>query len=169
MPALRELLSGAGLQDVRTYLQSGNVVVSSDVAPEQLADDCRALISEHVGFDVPVIVRTDAELEAVLDENPLGDVATEPKRYWVSFLDAPVAPEGVQRLEAIAQGGERVVSAGRELYAWLPDGAARSKLASAMAAPARGVTATARNWATVTALLELARDTGGRGDTGNTG
>jgi uncharacterized protein (DUF1697 family) len=157
MPALRELLSGAGLQDVRTYLQSGNAVVRSDAAPERLAAECRSLISEHAGFDVPVIVRTEAELDEILAKDPLSAVANEPKRYWVSFLDAELPPERVERLNGLARDGERVLSAGRELYAWLPGGAARSKLATAMAAPAPEVTATARNWATVTALLELAR------------
>ena len=156
MGELRELLSGAGLGEVRTYLQSGNAVVSSDAAPEELAVHCRELISGRFGFDVPVIVRTAAELEAVLARDPLGEVATQPKLYWVSFLDRALSPEELERLAARAAGGERLVAAGRELYAWLPGGAARSKLATALGAPARGVTATARNWLTVSALHALA-------------
>lgn len=158
MPALRELLSGAGLQAVGTYLQSGNVVIAGDQDPASLAEECRDLISGHFGFDVPVIVRTGRELEAVLDACPLAAVATEPKRYTVSFLDAPLDPAAAQRLEALAVGQERVVVAGRELYAWLPGGVARSKLATALAAPAKGVLATARNWTTVAALAAMAAE-----------
>jgi uncharacterized protein (DUF1697 family) len=142
--------------DVRTYLQSGNVVVSSDTAPDELARASRELISERFGLDVPVIVRTAEELERVLDHDPFAAVATEPKRYWVSFLDAELPADRLERLAGLAAGGERVTAEGRELYAWLPDGVGRSKLGTAMAAPAKGVTATARNWLTVQALHAMA-------------
>jgi len=74
----------------------------------------------------------------------------------VTFLEKAPAAELVRRLEAVAVGKERVVHIGRELYAWHPDGVARSKLAVLMAGKGLGVTATARNWRTVTKLLELA-------------
>jgi uncharacterized protein (DUF1697 family) len=156
MPKLRELLSACGMGDVRTYLQSGNVVVRSDADPGRLAADCRSLLSSRLGFDVPVIVRTGAELESVLALDPLGAVATEPKRYWVSFCDAEPEPASVRRLADLAQDGEELRACGRELFAWLPNGGGRSKLATAMVAPQRGITATARNWATVGALVAMA-------------
>ena len=156
MPALRELLAGAGYSGARTYLQSGNVVLESETSPEQLADEARRLISERFGFDIPVIVRTLPELEAVLDHNPFPDGVQTPKLYWVSFLDAELAEERVQWLAGRCKEGEQFHVHGREIYAWLPDGVARSKLATAMAAPAKGVTATARNWNSVRALRALA-------------
>jgi uncharacterized protein (DUF1697 family) len=156
MPALRELLSGSGYSGARTYLQSGNVVLESEASPEQLADDARRLISERFGFDVPVIVRTLVELEAVLDHNPFPDGEQMPKLYWVSFLDAELPEDRVQWLAQRTKGGEQFTVVHREIYAWLPDGVARSKLASAMAAPAKGVTATARNWSSVRALRAMA-------------
>jgi uncharacterized protein (DUF1697 family) len=158
MPVLREVLSGAGLQDVRTHLQTGNVVVTSDAQPERLAADCRSLISHHFGFDVPVIVRTATELEHVVALDPLGRVATEPRRYWVSFLEGEVQRDWLERLGAIAAGDEQVEGYGRELYAWLPRGGGRSKLGAALAKPARGVTGTVRNWLTVSALHELVNE-----------
>lgn len=156
MPALRELLAGAGYSGARTYLQSGNVVLESETSPEQLADEVRRLISEQFGFDVPVIVRTLAELEAVLDHNPFPDGVQAPKLYWVSFLDRELSEERVEWLAGRARDGEHLHVDGREIYAWLPDGVARSKLAAAMAAPAKGVTATARNWNSVRALRAMA-------------
>lgn len=158
MPALRELLAQAGHGGARTYLQSGNVVLESAVAPETLAVQTRELISERFGFDVPVIVRTLAELEAVLDHNPFPDGEAAPKLYWVSFMDGELARERVQWLGMRVSGGEQVTVRGREIYVWLPDGVARSKLATAMAAPGKGVLATARNWNSVTALTAMARD-----------
>jgi uncharacterized protein (DUF1697 family) len=158
MPALREMLAEAGLVGARTHLQSGNVVVRSDADPDRLAADCRRLLSSRLGFDVPVIVRTGAELEAVLAADPLATVATEPKRYWVSFCDRAPAAETVERLAALARGGEQVLARRRELFAWLPDGGGRSKLGVAMAAPEPGLIATARNWATVARLTAMAGD-----------
>ena len=156
MPALRELLSEAGLQDVRTYVQSGNVVVSSRESPDELAGRCRKLISEHFGFDVPVIARTAAALGSVLARDPFAGVAIDPKRYWVSFLDRELSAEEEARLQARAAGEEQLLCAGRELYGWFPDFTARSKLATALGAPAKGVTATARNWTTVSTLYAMA-------------
>lgn len=158
MPALRELLSGAGYDDVRTYLQSGNVVLSSRSDPERLAADVRGLISEHFGFDIPVIVRTRAELEAVLAHNPFPEGQEAPKLYWVSFLAGELPPDRAAWLQTRVGIGEYLHVHGREIYAWLPDGVARSKLAAGMAAPGRVVTATARNWRTVQALADMAAE-----------
>jgi uncharacterized protein (DUF1697 family) len=87
-------------------------------------------------------------------------VAVEPKRYLVTFCDREVAADRVARLEGLVAGDERFEVHGRELFAWLPDGVARSKLATAMAKPARDVIATARNWTTVLTLLSMARELG---------
>jgi uncharacterized protein (DUF1697 family) len=156
MPELREALAEAGFDDVRTYLQSGNVVLSSKAAPKTVARKVERLIADRFGLDVDVVVRTRAELAKVVRRNPLGKVAKNPKRYQVSFLAAKPDREVVRKLEALAVPGERLVAAGRELYAWHPDGVARSKLWAALAGRGLGVTATARNWTTVTKLLELA-------------
>lgn len=158
MPELRELLSSAGFENVRTYVQSGNVVLSGGRAGSSaVAAQCEKLIAERFGFDVDVIVRTDSELAEVVARNPLGDVADNPKRYQVSFLDSEPDPEVVARLAETAAGGERLVAIGREIYAWHPAGVARSKLWTALAGKGLGVRATARNWTTVTTLLEMAR------------
>ena len=157
MPRLREVLSGAGFGDVRTYLQSGNVVLRSDLSADQLSVTTGKLIAGEFGFEVDVIVRTRAELAKIVELNPLGSVATDPKRYQVSFLAAEPDPDRVAKLEQAAAASERVVVLGREIYAWHPEGVARSRLWSRLAAKDRlGVAATARNWTTVIALLEMA-------------
>jgi uncharacterized protein (DUF1697 family) len=156
MPELRELLTRAGYQDPRTYVQSGNVVLSSKEPPEQLARNSQRLISERFGFDVDVLVRTREELSQIVARNPLGGVATNPKRYQVSFLSAQPDPGLVEALTALAAPAERFAAIGRELYAWHPDGVARSKLWAKLAGQGLGVTATARNWTTVTTLLAMA-------------
>ncbi|MGH2889342.1 MAG: DUF1697 domain-containing protein [Solirubrobacteraceae bacterium] len=159
MADLRALLRQAGYGDVRTYLQSGNVVLDADSdSPEPVAATVAALIAKHFRFEVPIVARGAAELAAVVERNPLGAVADDPKRYQVSFLSAPLSRQVARRLVAAAVPPELVAIDGREIYAWHPNGIARSKLWNAVSGRL-GVTATARNWATVSTLLELA---GGR-------
>ena len=132
------------------------MVLESTVEPAALERRAATLLSERFGFEVPVVVRTRRELAAVVKANPLGDVADNPKRYQVSFLSAKPDPAVVRAMQA-AVGDERVVAHGRQIYAWHPDGVARSKLWNALAEPkGLGVTATARNWTTVITLLEMA-------------
>jgi uncharacterized protein (DUF1697 family) len=156
MPELRELLAGAGYDDVRTYVQSGNIVLTGDRAPAALEVDVERLIAEHLGLDIDAVARTRDELAAVVRRNPLAGVATDPKRYQVSFLDRELEPELVKQLSSFAAESERLVAHGRELYAWHPDGVARSKLWAKLAGPDLGVKATARNWNTVEKLLAMA-------------
>ena len=156
MPQLRDLLTDAGFDDVRTYVASGNVVLSSSLSASKLGARCEKLIAERFGFDVDVIVRTAEELAEVVRLNPLADVAEDPKRYQVSFCDGEPDPEAVERIAAAAAPSEKLVMVGRELYAWHPEGVGRSKMWTKLAGSGLGVRATARNWTTVTTLLEMA-------------
>ncbi len=158
MPALRAALTEGGFEDVRTYVASGNVVLSSSLSPNKLAARCTRLIGEEFGLDIDVVVRTRDELAEVVKRNPLGDVAKDPKRYQVSFLARKPSDRVVEKLERARAEPERFVVAGREIYAWHPDGVGRSKLWAALAGKGLGVTATARNWSTVTKLLEMASE-----------
>ena len=157
MPALREALQAAGFEDIATYVQSGNVVLTSGAKADAVRRKVEGVVTESFGLEIPVVVRTKAELAAVVKRNPLGEVATDPKRYQVSFLDGKLPAAKVKELEAVAAPGEQVVAHGREIYAWHPAGVARSKLWAKLAGKGGlGVTATARNWTTVETLLELA-------------
>ena len=104
MADLRALFGQEGYGDVRTYVQSGNIVLDSTATAAELEREAAALISERFGFDVPVVVRTGRQLAAVVKRNPLGDVADDPKRYQVSFLAAKPAPDVLKTLEAAATG-----------------------------------------------------------------
>jgi uncharacterized protein (DUF1697 family) len=152
MPALRDALEAAGAGEARTYLQSGNVVLSKRASAKKI----RELIASEFGLDVDVVTRTRDELAAVVARNPLAKVAKDPKRYQVSFLDSALSRDAVAKLESLRANGEALAVEGRELYAWHPAGVARSKLWAALAGKSLGVTATSRNWSTVQALLALA-------------
>jgi uncharacterized protein (DUF1697 family) len=155
MSKLRELLEDGGFDDVKTYLQSGNVVLASTKKEDAVRRDCQRLIKGHLGLDVDVVVRSPAELATVVQRNPLGDIATNPKRYQVSFLAAEPTAELERKLAAAAAERERLAIHGREIFAWHPEGIARSKLWALLAGRDLGVVATSRNWTTVTKLLEL--------------
>lgn len=156
MPALRDLLRDGGFDDVRTYLQSGNVVLSSDLPPDQLAAECKLRIASSFNLDIDVLVRSRDELAEVVRRNPLAEFAVNPKRYQVTFLSAELDPKELEKLASLAADSERLVSVGRELYAWHPEGVARSRLWAHLAGPKLTVSATSRNWTTVTSVLAMA-------------
>jgi uncharacterized protein (DUF1697 family) len=158
MPAFRDALTDAGFHDVRTYLQSGNAVLTSTARSDRVARTCKTIVADTFGLDVAVVVRRQADLARIVRANPLGKVASDPKRYQVSFLASKPAAALVKRLEAARAEPERLAVVGREIYAWHPAGVARSKLWTLLAGKDLGVTATSRNWTTVTSLLELAKE-----------
>ena len=157
MADLRGELTDAGYDDVRTYVQSGNVVLSSDhTDPAKLEQELEELIAGKLGVETPVLVRTRDELAAVVARDPLAGAAEDPKRYQVLFLSAALDEATASELEAADVAPERMAIQGRELYTWHPEGIQRSALARLLADRRLGVTTTARNWRTVCALLALA-------------
>lgn len=158
MADLRALLAGLGYSDVQTLLQSGNAVFAADDPPEQVTRDLEQKIAAELGVETKVVVRTGKELAGVVERDPLGGVASDPKRYQVSFLSAEPEPEVARELAALDFAPERCVLSGREIYAWHPDGIHTSKLAKQLSDRRLGVTATARNWNTVVKLLAMMGD-----------
>jgi len=156
MAELRAHLTEAGYGDVRTLLQSGNVVLDADAVPEQLATDLERELAERFDVRSPVVVRTRDELAAVVALDPLRDAVEQDKLYQVSFLSAEPSADALAKLAAADLGGERYVHHGREIYAWHPDGIHSSPLAKLLSDKRLGVVATARNWSTTVKLLELA-------------
>jgi uncharacterized protein (DUF1697 family) len=157
MPRLRELLTEHGYEDVKTYVASGNVVLTSKASPRKLEKELEKLIEDEWGFDVAVIVRTRDELAEVIERMPFGEVVEEPlKRLQVSFLSGEPDAENARKINDACVEPERVAIDGREIYAWHPDGIGRSELAKLLATKKLGVTVTARNWNTVLAMLALA-------------
>jgi uncharacterized protein (DUF1697 family) len=154
MPRLKEILEDRGHAAVRTHLRSGNVVLDSPLGEDDLADDVRSAIAAEFSFDVPVVVRTGAEIAAVVAGDPFATEATDPARYLVTFMREPPAPDRVDALPK-ADVGDYLVR-GRELYLWLPDGITNTPLGSWNWDKLLGVPGTARNWRTVTKLAELA-------------
>jgi uncharacterized protein (DUF1697 family) len=157
MADLRALLQAAGFENVRTHLQSGNVVLETAEPPDAAARTIEERIAERVGFDVDVIVRTTEELEDVVVHSPFADVATDGSRHFVVFLPSEPDAAVLQELAAQDFDPDQFGARGREIYAWCPNGMRDSKLMRALADPRLAPTGTVRNWNTVTKLLALAR------------
>ena len=156
MATLRETLEEAGYDDVRTLLQSGNVVLTSTAPPATLERDLANTLRDAFRFEIGVVVRTRDELADVIGRDPFADQANDPARYQVSFLSAEPDPARVRELERADVAPERVAVRGREIYAWHPGGIGRSELAKLITGRRLGVELTARNWRTVNKLLEVA-------------
>ncbi|CAN5895468.1 DUF1697 domain-containing protein [soil metagenome] len=162
MPALREALAAAGFDDVQTYVQSGNVVTSSGHrSRDRVAALVREVVAAHFGVDVPVVVRSPAELAALLAWNPFPVASAErPKLVQVTHLVATPAPADVEALlAAVEDMPERVAVRGAEVVVDYSLGIQTSKVQGAwLAKRLGGVDGTARNWRTLTALCELTAD-----------
>jgi uncharacterized protein (DUF1697 family) len=166
MADLRALVGELGHTDVSTYIQSGNVLFT---APEgtDCAQAARAMteaIAASTGVKSPVVVLTRDELAGIHAANPFPD-EPDPKRVHAVVLSEPPGPELTAKLAAaVAQSDakgrrDQVTVIGRTLYLHVPAGYGNSDLAAAVlrivSSPKAGLTGTARNWATMTKLLEL--------------
>lgn len=158
MELLRSICAACGFQNPKTLLQSGNVVFDpGPLTPAEVAERLCDAIEREAGFRTQVMVRDTAELEAVVAMNPFaGESGIEPAKLLVTFLETTPSREAIDRLLAWP-GPERVHAAGRELYAYFPEGIGRSKLAPTLNEKRLGTAGTGRNWSTVLALLEMCR------------
>ena len=159
MADLKTLYESLGLTRVRTYVQSGNVLFDSPLAdPAEAIAQIETAIQRTFGFEVPVLVRTAADLGRVIAINPFLPLhCNDTAHLYVHFLSAEPEPERVARLVIPANETGQVAVIGKEIFLFLPDGAGRTKLTNAFLESKLNVIGTARNWNTVNALLELAR------------
>ena len=155
MAELRRLLSDLGLADVRTHLQSGNAVFSSDAGPESLRSRIEGAISRRFGFDVACLMRTGGELRAVIEANPLADVANDGSRLMVLFLSDNPDPGLLAHNDPVALDPEGIRIGQRVIYQWCPNGLMAAPPVSAFVEKRLKLIVTARNWNTVTKLGTL--------------
>src|SRR5438046_8574147 len=122
MLELRAALELDGFRDVKTYVQSGNIVLTSKAVPERVAQRVGALIKKEFGHNIAVVVRSHAELKAIVKRNPLGKVANNPKRHLVTFLGSALPVATRNRLGDVAGPEGRCAGHGKEVYACHADG-----------------------------------------------
>ena len=156
MEDLRNLLLKAGLKNVSTYIQSGNILFQHEkTEPEELAETIHRAIKEQYGFEVPVIVRTPKELITIKENSPYAAPGHDMSKVYIVFLKAPPSEEGKIRLSGVPVNNEEYVIHGREVYLYCPDGFGRARLNNNIVENKLRTVASTRNWKTLNKLIEL--------------
>ena len=149
MAELVTQLEGAGFKDVITIGQSGNIIVTASRPEEKVCASVRALMASAFGVDVPVMARSVDEIRAILDANPLQDVATDGSKYLAIFLSTAPSQAQAAALEAEDFSPEVVRIHDRTAFVWARDGVKAMRVSHTALEKRFRVTATARNWNTL--------------------
>lgn len=158
MKALAALLEDLGCRNVRTYIQSGNVVFQCrETGASRLVGRISPEIKKRHGFEPRVMLLDKAGLARVIQANPFPDAADRPNTLHVFFLAAAPGAAKLRALGEIKAPSERFALKGRAFYLHAPDGFGLSKLAKGVER-ILDVPATARNWRTVTKIMEMAQN-----------
>lgn len=157
MAALRTALSDAGFKDVRTYIQSGNVVFQADGTSETLRQKIENIVEAKFGFEPKLMLFSCGDIEAALSANPFQDAEADPKTLHLMFMDGVPLDPDLKAIESLKSTSESFRLLGAVFYMHAPDGVGRSKL-FARAGRLLGVPATGRNWRSVTKIHQLARE-----------
>lgn len=155
MAELRAMLTKIGCTDVQTYVQSGNAVLGTKLGASELAKAIAEALERFMGRPIATTLRTHEQMKAIVDANPFVEFASKPAYLCVTFLaNAPTQSE-VGPLHAQDWRPELFQVAGKEIYAWHPNGQGRSPLAAELGKLRLRGAVTTRNWNTVLKLLEL--------------
>ena len=154
MELLREMLVELGFENVATYIQSGNVVLTSNQSAAEVTKAVEGAFPPAFGFPSRPTIRSLAEWQHVIDADPFADVRSDGRQMHAVFLDDQPSEAAVDQLRALA-GTEEMVLADGVLYLYTPDGFGKSKVAEALDKVLK-VPLTARNWNTVLKLGEMA-------------
>jgi uncharacterized protein (DUF1697 family) len=160
MSALEAALEGLGFEQVKTYLQSGNVVFHLAKSRANLCETLEERIRSAFGLSITVISRTAEELDTTIQKNPfLKESGIDPAKLHVTFLaSAPAA--AVEKLDQLRAAPDRYRYRGSEVYLYCPEGYGRTKLSNLAIEKALAVRATTRNWKTVNQLSQMAAQIG---------
>jgi uncharacterized protein (DUF1697 family) len=158
MDQLRQSLEGLGFVEVRTYIQSGNVVFkAARQSPSDLSRRIDQRILRDFGLSVFVISRTAAELGKAIHNNPfLREKGVDSSKLHVTFLSKAPAQSSLKKLDTLAVGGDQFRYCSKEIYLYCPNGLARTKLFGSAFERVLAVSATTtRNWRTVNTLYAM--------------
>src|SRR4051812_22384289 len=154
MAHLRRVLEDAGYGDVRTYIQSGNVLFTKAAKDRAaLARRLEQLVSDEFGVSSPVALRTFAEIRKIAAARPLGE---DSSNLHVAFLLARPKPAAVRAVHALDVAPDEVKVVGENVFVRLPNGVQGARLGGALLEKTIGVPATMRTFRTVAKLAEMA-------------
>jgi uncharacterized protein (DUF1697 family) len=154
MAELRDVVTSLGHTDVTTYLQSGNLVFSSSRRGNaRLAGEIERAVADQLGVPARVLVLSRHELAAVVRSNPIPEATADPSRFHCVFLEKVADADRVSALEAEDFSPDEFVMGDGVMYVWYRGGVQDSKLSKVLDRRL-GVACTARNWNTVTRLVD---------------
>jgi uncharacterized protein (DUF1697 family) len=159
MKDLAELYKVAGFSEIETYIQSGNVIFASpeNLSFENLSSKIRDKILERFGYNVAVVIRTVQELRSIVKSNPYATEETfDKKKAAVIFLSDTPSEAGIQKLKGIDTSPDRYEISGKEIYIYCPNGFGKTRIYSNFFDKKLNVEGTARNWTTITTILDIA-------------
>lgn len=156
MARLREVLTQAGFSNVRTYIQSGNALINSELSASETEKRIHTLIKEHIGADLVVVARTGIELQNVLANNPFQEDYDTSRVFFALFAQIPVAAK-TQELLAQDFGEEKLVITEDAAYMYIPGTYRRGKLSGIFLEKKLNVSATMRNFNTLSKLVEISK------------
>ena len=159
MDALRRSYESLGFHNVRTYVQSGNVIFTAkDLGLSELSQKILRQIEKDFNFEVPVVVLPVDKLKQIIDNNPfLNDPGKEPSFLHVTFLSSQPVKYDCKAIEDKKQNGEEIFIANDAVYLYCPKGYGNSKLNNNFLETKLKVVATTRNWKTTNELLKIAQ------------
>jgi uncharacterized protein (DUF1697 family) len=159
MEHLRASFAALGCSNVKTYVQSGNVIFeAANDSTASLSERIERQISRDFGFSVPVFLRTSKEIAEIIERNPfLKDAAIDHSKLHVTFLSDAPPKAAIEQLQPLAAKPEQLRIVGREIYLYCPNGYGRTKLSNTTIERKLSVGATTRNWKTANTLLAMAR------------
>jgi uncharacterized protein (DUF1697 family) len=152
MPVLRAMAEDLGYTDVATYINSGNLIITSPKKTATLEREISKAIKDTFGRTIDVAVRTPRQLKKILTENPYAD--GNPSQVTVAFLTKAPAADAKQKVAAVAKDYEPFTFAGQEVYVNYSQGIGRSKLAEKFSTII-GVSSTVRNVRTIEKIVEM--------------
>ena len=159
MTELVALYQALELSQVKTYIQSGNVVFTSKKDDAALRQLIQQKIADSLGLSVSVIMRSAAELQRAIQDNPFsGPAYLDNTKLHVTFLVDKPAPAALRALDPAVSATDELRVSGREVYVYCPGGYGNTKLSNAYLEKKLGVTATTRNWKTVNTLYQMAKE-----------
>lgn len=160
MDQLRGSFEDLGMEQVKTYIQSGNVVFKgAKSSPEALSKKIEKKILSEFGFPVAVICRTAEEIVGTIEGNPfLNERGIDAEKLHVAFLAEPAAPAALKKLADLTIAPDQSRGAGREVYFYFPNGVSQSSLWKHPLDRVLGVVTTMRNWRTVNTLHQMCVD-----------
>ena len=160
MNDLKVLYENSGFEDVSTYIQSGNVIfTSNETSKSSIKSKLENTITQEYGFDVPIYICTNEEMQNIFENSPFLESQDEENgtKILVTFLSSTPTQTDIDKVMTYVKEPEKLVVSNAIVYFYCPSGYGKSKLSNKFLESKLKVVATTRNWKTVTKLCEISK------------